>query len=312
MTQADHHRPSAPNADSASPAPTPSPTSHRPRLVLRSRHPGFGSTLKPILLYHIPKTGGTTLLTVLRAALKSQYLVANQTEEYRGPAIARYDSADDQPFPGPHVLVATHNPFGFHHRFRQSFALVNIQRETVSRVRSSYTYQCMRDGTTPTEEGFAAHIERPDMQNVAVKQLAGLLPTAEVGPEHQDLAWRHLQTVSHVLLPDDITDFLAYTLNEWGLPNIVSNEVMNKTRSPFMLAVDPYVDRILALNALDHALYQRVVQSLRRPPATPPPPAEGTSPHPLTVMIQDDDLGDRVEATITCRPTAAVADQYFA
>jgi hypothetical protein len=102
------------------------------------QHPPSWREAKTVIFLHIPKTGGSTLLTIL----KNQYRLVHQTQDNRltdtDLAVLKAPTASGL------QLVHGHNAFGIHELLPQPCTYITLIRHPVPRVVSLYN-QIFRD-----------------------------------------------------------------------------------------------------------------------------------------------------------------------
>lgn len=219
-------------------------------------------TFKRLFIYHVPKTGTLSVFTALRCSV-SLFLaqLKHVSPDFGAVKINRYDDEnllDGGRVEQEHALIASHLPWGAHERFNMDFDFVTILRDAYSRVLSSYTYNCMRNGLKPSAVGFERHFRDAINQNVSVRQLAGYRQ-GEVVPEIAVEVAKHTleRRFSFYGVSSQISDVVSAYLSWCGLPNVIMGRI-NQTEDEFKIDGSAYREEILELNKLDQALYAHV------------------------------------------------------
>ena len=261
-------------------------------------------SLDRIFIYHVRKTGTTTLFNAVRAS--AAYLfkaMAKVVPTFTPPEMGRMDDLECLGFPAiddNFFLVASHLPFGFHDRFAHDFKLVTVLRDTYRRVLSSYTFQCMRTRTRPRADAFQAFLRREENRNVSVKQLSGLLPAASASRNDMMTAKKHLTDNFFMYgTTEDISRICSAILKMNRMPNVWIDH-LNKTEPGYRLDGSPFEHEIQDLNRLDCQLYDFVAGN---PRIVEPEPLE---PHPLTVLVRETGNAGESEGQTMSIPTAAI------
>lgn len=241
----------------------------------------------PVMFYHIPRTGGLSFYSLLRVSLSETIgQLQARGAPVAVPLMDRFDREDAEARGDIHdyALVATHNAFGFHRRFRHAFLFVTIGRHPVARVASDYAYNCLRRDTSPDPQAFAAFFRAESAINRATKQLAGQQDgTRPVTAGGLERALDHLRQRFYAYVPDDqVTALTSHFLSRFHIANVLSDRI-NATRPRDRLDVAPWAGEIAALNHLDVALFEAITAAPRLPT---PAPAAAPALHPLTVIFQ--------------------------
>jgi hypothetical protein len=253
-----------------------------------------------LFFYHVPKSAGVTFFTALRYAIT--------LGRPAGPTLAecfRFDEALPSAFhlERNYRLVASHLPYGVHDRFRHPRLLTTLVREPVGRVRSAYTYDCMRRGEPVSAAGFEAVLRSEEALNRTVKQLTGLAPEQPLADPAQ---WKRavdtlIGNFHSYVGTDRVAGLIEAYLSLYRLPN-VAMPPLNTTRPEFRLDETSHAAEILERNRQDQALFEYV----RDHPRLPDPPAAGAGLHAATVVITENDSTTRTEGRARCFPTAEI------
>ncbi len=239
-----------------------------------------------LFIYHLPKTGTSTVFNALRAsALLFLGRLKAAAPGFAPPLVGRLDD-DRDPSDLDAGLIASHRPFGVHERLPCRVTLLTVLRDPVARVQSSYTYDCMRKGIRISERAYRDHFHRQENLNAMTRQLAGLPPGAPVGPADLDRAIANLRRHFALFGTDRHIPELCEAYLRWNrLPNVVVDRI-NRTEPAYRLEGHPFADEIAALNPYDRALYL-----LARD-------------HPSLAVGDSETRGDPHEMTVLVRQTA--------
>ncbi len=247
----------------------------------------------PLFFYHVPRTGGISFYHALSGAIR---FVNNQADRLGAlgsdTEVLRFDAPrpDRHHFRAGYALVASHNAFGFHRKFRQSFLLTTIIRDPFGRVRSDYTYTCMRRQKTGSEEEFRASFRSEININRAVKQLAGHTHFDQPAPP--DIYLRAIDTLTEqfhsYVTHHEISALIGLYLSYYRLPNIIMDRI-NTTTPDYRLAADACRGELDALNDQDVRLYDFVRNQPRRPDLG----LCSRASHPVTVILNEVSNTDR-------------------
>lgn len=212
-----------------------------------------------LYIYHLPKTGTSTVFTALMAAIEFQCgVISRRVPGFVPPIVGRvgdHRCADRRPNDANAVLLASHCPFGYHERFRVDFDLMTVLRDPFERVLSDYTYGCMRAGRPPTAAAFRDFYRAPENANVMTKQLAGLDPQQMADAGNVRTAIDRLR--DRFLLygtSRDIPALCEAYLAVCRLPNVIVDR-LNRTDPAYRLDGRLFEAEIRDLNRLDQALY---------------------------------------------------------
>ena len=259
-----------------------------------------------IFIYHVPKTGTTTLFQAIRSsALHHFSLLERQGKGIVAPLMVR---CDDHRFSrlsdiaGDFFLVASHLPFGFHGKFSQDFKFVTVLRDPFQRVLSAYTYGCMRAQSRPCIDGFRAFFREERNRNVAVKQLSGL--PAEVQAPRKAVVAAIRNLIEHFYMygtTADISRICSAILKKNGMPNVWIDN-LNRTEPEYRMNGRGFRREVETLNDLDCRLY-RIVDGNPRIAELQSRPIS-----PLTVLIREIANDDMSKAEAKCVLTDSIRD----
>ncbi|AWL11691.1 hypothetical protein HMF8227_01210 [Saliniradius amylolyticus] len=232
---------------------------------------------KPIFFYHVPKTGGISLTNIFQLSGHLQNLLAkgrplqylSAGAQVRLGGQSDMDSLLAQLRQHPNAKcswLSGHVSFGMHKQFPQPVELVTIVRDPVKRVKSSYTYQCMRAQEQPSVEGFKAFIAEPDNQNLMVKQLNPSGPEAVEQPGFDGSVAAHqvLEQFDTVGITEDIHAIQEYYLSRKQLPCVIY-ETFNQTLDKYKLDLSSFDDELESLNAIDRLFFNTIRDHRRLP-----------------------------------------------
>lgn len=247
--------------------------------------PGQQALHRPFI-YHIPKTGGTTLQVILTRAYDVLLsTLAKQGHKLPPLAIGRIETMDEATPEGlskNYVLMSSHMPFPFHQQFASDFELVTIVREPFRRLVSSFTYSMARARRRPTLEDFSAFIADENNRNYQAKFLAGApfeepAQSTDAGAR----AWANLQEhFTYFGTTHHIQAIASRLLAQSSLPNVLA-ERLNKTRAVHPLDVSQFEQEALSLNAEDIELYERIAAAPRLGEMNE---GDQRPPHPTTIV----------------------------
>jgi len=241
-------------------------------------------------IYHLPKTGATTVYSSLRSSFETHFkILQNGIPNYIPPHIERIDDAralEVERFPLTSALIASHHPYGFHKKFTQSFKLITVLRDPYRRVLSSYTYDCMRRGVLPNTEGFIAFFRSEENRNMMTKQLSGLARPNVASSKDLQKAIDHLKQEFFIYgTTQHISKIISTLLKMNKMPNIICDH-LNKTEDKYLMDGKEFEQEIRELNAIDQELFAFVEGNPRvdidlGDSDLPLPP------HQLTVLIKE-------------------------
>ncbi len=258
-----------------------------------------------LFIYHLPKTGTSTVFNALRAALHLAFAdLKTRQPGFAPPLVARLDD-DRDPAGLDAALLASHRPFGLHARLAHPAVLLTVLRDPVARIQSSYTYDSMRRARPVTEAAYRDHLRRPENVNAMTRQLAGLPPGAPVGPADLDRALGHLR--NHVTLygtSRHIPALCEAYLRWCRLPNVVVDRI-NRTEPAYRLPGTPFAEEVAALNVYDRALH---LFARDRPRLAVGDSASPGAPHPWTALVVQGANDAAVRGTYRALPTDRIPE----
>ena len=212
------------------------------------------------LFIHVPKTAGTSVITVLRTLFGVQ--------EVMEAADSNFDNLDLEALAGYRVLAGhfkwdqvTHFP---------DRRLFTFLREPIDLVVSKYYYmRNMADPIQPTTELCKRRsleeilwddgVETTQFRNATVRQLAGVGPgVRHLGHEAFNRAVSMLHRCDFVGISEDFEeslDVMSYTF-AWPLVEVVPRDNVTQGRPPLAEVDRSLIERIRVLNELDLHLYQ--------------------------------------------------------
>jgi hypothetical protein len=216
--------------------------------------------IKPLFLYHVPKTGGMSFQTAIECGQRNLRAVLD-AKGIKDPIpgygrIGTLQEMKDLPHSFFYFLVS-HLPYGAHlHTDVTDFQLMSIFRDPIDRIKSAFTYQCMRQNQIPNEKRFVEFFQQQDNINLFCKSLH---PNAlnEVTEDHKAVIENLEQNFTTVVTANELHDAIEYYLSLYNLPNIVMGRI-NHTQNEFKLDISAYKDDILKLNQEDYELYEYV------------------------------------------------------
>ncbi|CCQ74779.1 hypothetical protein [Magnetospira sp. QH-2] len=249
---------------------------------------GRGSfTFNRLYIYHLPKTGTSTVFSALRGAAGLLFHHIRRAHPgFEAPFIGRLD--DEGKMTADHIelnggVIASHRPFGFHRRFSHVYHLATVLRDPISRVRSAYTYDAMRHRQPVTSDGFRAHFEAARNRNVMCALLSGQVADKALTNINMEQSINNVSTAFSLAAPSTHIADLCESYLQWGgLPNVVIDRI-NRTEPAYQLDVTPFAEEIATLNQMDQSLFDAVAA---HPRLTPPEPVEPGEPHGLTLLMR--------------------------
>ncbi len=265
--------------------------------------------LQPVFLYHVPRTGGTTLFAVLRHAFDTVFELLRSTDpDIELPLVGRYDdpalNTGGQHTTTPFCLMASHNSFGFHEHFANPFHLVTVLRDPVERVVSAYTYARMREGRQPEITGFEAFVRAPENRDVATRQLVGIEPGQSVSDKDTGHAIETLETRFYAFATTaGLREIGSALLTLNGLPNVLA-EPLNATLPEWRLDTAAHSDLIASHNTRDATLYDYVARHPRSRFADLCP--DPGVVNPVTTLILDRSDAESAKADVVAARTADI------
>ena len=216
---------------------------------------------RPVFFYHLQKTGGTSLYAVLRFAHK-QFINSYPEKSISKMSVGRLDSVNsvtDDLTRLDYLFYASHLPFGAHLQFaRKNPDLITFVRDPYLRVKSLYTYRCMRAQTYPTEQGFKQFIQSDIVHNYQVKQL---------GLENTDPNKYRQVLDSHfyAFAPDSMVNYMtSVLLSQFGFASTLT-ERLNETVPEYQLESDCYEAEVRKLNIKDQILFTQIARDPKLP-----------------------------------------------
>jgi len=241
-------------------------------------------------IYHLPKTGATTVYSSLRSSFGTHFkILQNGIPGYRPPHVDRIDEAralEVECFPLPNALIASHHPYGFHKKFTNQFKLITVLRDPYRRVLSSYTYDCMRQDILPSPEGFVELYRSEENRNMMTKQLSGLARPDVADPEDVQKAIDYLTQDFFIYgTTRHISKIISTLLKMNKMPNVICDH-LNKTEDKYLMDGSEFEQEIRELNALDQELFV-FVESNPRVDIDLGEAENPLPPHPLTVLIKE-------------------------
>lgn len=226
--------------------------------LARSAHPR-------IAILHIPKTAGTSLLTLARRNVRRAQLFTHYPPDDAPPPPAERLTAG--------VLIG-HYFAGYERRFFDNCERIVFLREPAARLESQLEYErryflrrtespfhaWFRAGGAPVD--FVEHSRFWYLDNAAVRMLSGVgdgVPFGELSDGHLQTASEALSAFEFVGLQATFAGDVAGLMKRWGWRGRVPR--VNAAPRPSRFS-DADRDRLRPYNALDEQLYERAV-SLR-------------------------------------------------
>ncbi|GAB6053857.1 hypothetical protein JCM17960_26770 [Magnetospira thiophila] len=240
-----------------------------------------------LYLYHLPKTGSSTVFSALRGAAGLVFDRVRQAYPgFQPPFVGRLDDEGklhDDTINLDVGLMASHRPFGFHQRFPCHFTLMTVLRDPLGRCLSAYTYDAMRHRLAVSADGFRAHFEAPQNQNVMTALLSGKAPGEPLDERDLQRAIHHLRMDFGFFGSSSHIPALCSAYLQWSdLPNVVVDRI-NRTEPAYRLDGAPFAAEVLGLNILDQALFLFARDHAR---LSPPEPMSPGAPHDLTLLLR--------------------------
>ena len=251
---------------------------------MRNRAWSLAVNPPPLIFYHIPKTGGEYLYKVLRGALVAiSHAVSRTRSDFEGFNENRIDLPEHIPAASGLRLIGTHLPYGWH---RQEGALTNhnpitLVRQPFDRIRSSYTYDCMRAGRRPSVAEFQRYSLLPANRNAMVRYLGGGDPACEGIDVDAVIECLEREFLAYDTL-GNVTQMVEGLLNYANLSDVITLGRINTTLPEYSLDLAEFKEEVEALNAADMQLYRYVSAKPRRLEI---PSTEGY--HPYTALIKE-------------------------
>ena len=214
-----------------------------------------------LILLHLPKTGGTTVTTVIRwqyrrldpAEFLEFYANGKDFEEFSAIPYAKRA--------GARVLVG-HFAYGVHEYIPRPCRYVTIIREPVERVVSAYRYTLstptapLHGELTGSAMSLDEYLHRHQAVNALTRAAAGRDEAGEVTEDDLEAAKRNLEGFVAVGLTEhfDASLMLFKRLLDWGMPFYFSRNVSSKGPRPADVSKETR-EYIRECNALDIELY---------------------------------------------------------
>ncbi|MBU2884050.1 sulfotransferase family 2 domain-containing protein [Psychrosphaera sp. B3R10] len=224
-------------------------------------------SIKPIFLYHVPKTGGLSFQTAIEWA-RLNLITALKLKGIDNPLplVARTANPNELKNLNHNFfyLLSTHLPYGSHFLPKTSdFELMCIFRDPIDRISSAFSYQCMRQNIIPTQKNFIKFFRNPENINRFCKQLHPNAINEEV--EDSKAVIKNLdENFSTVVTLDTLHDAIEYYLSLFNLPNVLQKRT-NRTLKQFKIDTTQFTDEINELNEEDLLLYQDVKSNSKIP-----------------------------------------------
>ncbi|MAH83390.1 MAG: hypothetical protein CBB68_03390 [Rhodospirillaceae bacterium TMED8] len=218
-------------------------------------------------LYHAGRTGGVAISTAFTAVYNCIASGARSLDKRLG--FGRVETTEHGYGDEVHWLfIGTHAPYGFHVDFKpQPFQLLALARDPVTRIKSSYTKQCMRLGFPPDLESFTTFVRETTAHNAMTCQLCGFEPGMRVGQQHLEKALENLfVNFTAYCETSDSYRILDYYFSKFNLPNLIQ-DIPNRTLPTYDLEIDKLTEEILERNAVDFELFKWVSENPRVPSA---------------------------------------------
>lgn len=213
---------------------------------------------KPLFFYHLQKTGGISFSNALSIAFNVQKQAGNNSLRIDDKESLKMLKGKDIKF-----LTSPKLPYGSHKDLGKEFLLTAFIRSPYSRVKSHYTYTCMRSQTKPTDTGFEEFFKTEENCNLISKRLH---PNATAGEQHDaSSVIENLHQNFHSYADyKHVNTFLSYYLSLYKLPNVLTERV-NKTLPDYQYDGDKFKDYILELNMDDTEVCDYVIENPRIP-----------------------------------------------
>ncbi|WP_176793237.1 sulfotransferase family 2 domain-containing protein [Rhodospira trueperi] len=255
---------------------------------------------RPMFFYHVPKSGGISVFSALAEPLRIMLMLRNRNadgslskaaERWIASLIHRYDDPSQEVLPIPHMLAATHLPFGLHHKLIGDYITFTVLRHPFDRTVSAYTYENMRSQNPVSLDGLKKFVNNPLNTNPMVRQFSGVDDKTPLGETHLIRAIENLCTLDHVVRIENTRTICEHLLSTHHLPNVVSDR-LNPTLESYRLDGSALRDEIEQANRLDMRFFVAAPVTQTEPTE----PAPETQLHPLVVDIRE--VGDAKKSRI--------------
>ena len=214
-----------------------------------------------LIFLHLPKTGGTTVSTVIRW----QYRRVHPTELVEFYAHGRdFEEFSALPYRkrANARIVVGHFAYGIHEYIPRPCQYFTLMREPVERVVSAYRYILstptapLHDEVTGSAISLDEYLHRHQAVNALTRAAAGRDESGEVNGDDLETAKRNLEGFVAVGLTEhfDASLMLFRRRLDWSMPFYFSRNVSSKGPRPAQVSPETR-DYIRERNALDIELY---------------------------------------------------------
>lgn len=231
-----------------------------------------------LIQFHVPKTGGTSLSSMVKHAFRKEEIFEsiNEGEEvYGGLSLITFECCKERLFGrGPEGLkriryLSGHLPFGVHALFERPAKYITVLRHPIERVisifhfNSQYNNRYAREGRVISFEEFVESRRDINLHDYQVRLLSGapeldapaplspsdeVLPSAAVEKRHLEQAKRNIEEHFLAAAPvDQLTDLglMLRIIYGWPMRHLF-NEYKNRTKArPRQKEIAPQLLRII-------------------------------------------------------------------
>ncbi len=260
--------------------------------------PALPSPPDVLIQFHVPKTGGTSLSSMVKHAFRKEEIFEsiNEGEEvYGGLSLVTFECCRERLFArGPEGLnriryLSGHLPFGVHTLFERAAKYITVIRQPIERVISIFHFNSQfenryaRDGRVISFEEFVESRRDINLHDYQVRLLSGapeldapapsspsdeVVPSAAVEKRHLEQAKRNIAEHFLAAAPvEQLTDLglMLRIIYGWPMRHLF-NEYKNRTKArPRQKEIAPHLRRIIEdCNRHDMELYEWATERFAR------------------------------------------------